>query len=140
MTVENERKSKKYLAVQTIKFGLVGLLNTLIGYGVFFIFLSWVPYIYALFVANIIGASNSFFWNKYWTFKSKNKYHAEILRFVLVYTFTFIINAMLLSLAISKYHINAKIAQAFILILVTLISFFGHKYWSFRKDNELADE
>jgi putative flippase GtrA len=126
--------------LQTFKFGLVGLLNTLIGYGVYFILLRWINYLIALFIAHVIGVANSFFWNKYWTFKSKNKYHAEILRFVLVYAFTFIINVILLSLAVSKYHINAKIAQALILFLVTLISFFGHKYWSFRKDNELAEE
>lgn len=140
MTVENERKVTIYLIIQTFKFGLVGLLNTLIGYGIYFILLRWINYLIALFIANVIGTTNSFFWNKYWTFKSKSKYHSEMLRFVLVYTVAFIINAVLLSLMVNKYHINAKVAQAFILVLVTLISFFGHKYWSFRQDKEFVSE
>lgn len=140
MTAETGRQLKKKLILQTFKFGLVGLLNTLIGYGIYFILLRWFHYFIALLIAQVLGVTNSFFWNKHWTFKSKNKYNNEMLRFVLVYTITFIINAVLLSLMVSKYHINAKIAQAIILIFLSLISFFGHKYWSFRQDKELAKE
>jgi putative flippase GtrA len=49
---------------------------------------------------------------------------------------TFLINLFLLVLFVEKFMIDPKIAAIFALGIVAIISFFGHKYWSFRDVSE----
>lgn len=62
----------KQLVIQFIKFIFVGLLNTLISYGVYFVCLFWS----AIYISNIlkwiIGIINAFFWNNFFIFKFYN--------------------------------------------------------------------
>ena len=62
---------------QFIKFGMVGFMNTAIDFAVLN-FLMWQTGIYEgewIFLLNVISfavaVSNSYFWNKYWTFRAK---------------------------------------------------------------------
>ena len=70
---------------QIIKFSLVGVLNTLVGYGVFFIASMYINYLLALIIAHIVGVTHSFFWNKYWVFRSSKNKIREFLKFYSVY-------------------------------------------------------
>lgn len=118
---------------QISRFIFVGILNTIVGYGAYFIFLHFnIYYVQALFIAYMIGIIHSYIWNKKWTFKSKENVKREILKFVLVYGITLLINLFLLAFFVEKLKFNPKIGQVFALGIVTMISFVGHKYWSFR--------
>lgn len=115
------------------KFIFVGVLNTIVGYGAYFILLYLnIHYILALIISSVIGIIHSFIWNKKWTFKSKGDVRKESLRFISVYGIAFLINLVILALFVEKLMFDPKIAQAFALCIVTIISFVGHKYWSFR--------
>lgn len=125
-------KSKTFY--QTLRFGIVGVINTVIGYGVYFLMLRIkVAYVLALLISNIVGVTNSYFWNKYFTFKSRKKSFTELVRFLSVYAVTFLVNLVILMLMVEKVKMNKEIAQVVALFIVTLISFFGHKFWSFSK-------
>lgn len=118
---------------QVSRFIFIGVLNTIIGYTAYYILLSLnIYYIFAFLISHIIAVTNSFIWNKKWTFKSKGDARRESLKFISVYGMTFIINLIILALLVEKLMLNPKISQLFALGIVTLISFFGHKYWSFR--------
>jgi len=118
---------------QIARFIFVGILNTIVGYGSYYILLDLgVYYILAAFIGHVIGVTHSFIWNKKWTFKSKGNTQKEILKFTSVYGLTFLINLSLLALLVEKFMLNPKIAGIFALGIVTMISFGGHKYWSFR--------
>lgn len=115
------------------RFIFVGILNTIVGYGAYFILLYLnIYYILALFLSSVIGIIHSFIWNKKWTFKSNGDLRKESIRFISVYGIAFLINLVILALFVEKFMINPKIAQVFALCIVIMISFFGHKYWSFR--------
>lgn len=115
------------------RFIFVGILNTIVGYGAYFILLYLnMYYILALLISSVIGIAHSFIWNKKWTFKSKGDVRKESIRFISVYGIAFLINIVILALFVEKLMLDPKIGQIFALCIVTLISFFGHKYWSFR--------
>jgi putative flippase GtrA len=118
---------------QIIKFSMVGVLNTLIGYGVFFIFSIYINYLLALFVSHIIGVIHSFFWNKYWVFRSSKNKIREFLKFYSVYFVMLVLNIALLTYFVSILNISPQISQLIILPFLTILTYTGHKYWSFKK-------
>jgi len=118
---------------QIIKFCLVGVLNTIIGYGIFFISLQFINYLLALIVAHIIGVANSFFWNKYWVFRSEKNKIREFLKFYSVYGIMLLLNIVVLYFFVSFLSIRPEISQLLILPVLTLLTYTGHKYWSFKK-------
>jgi putative flippase GtrA len=92
----------KWLKVfqQLAKYGLVGVLNTLLDFSVLNL-LSYTFSVYSklsLVLINVISFLaaniNSYFWNKYWTFQSGNKKIAgEFLKFFLVSVIGFLLNS-----------------------------------------------
>ncbi|MBY9077520.1 GtrA family protein [Paenibacillus sp. CGMCC 1.18879] len=120
---------------QSFRFIVVGVLNTIVGFLVFAGYLHFIGdnYFYALLTSHIIGVIHSYIWNNRWTFSVKRFSLQSVIKFILIYTITFIINYLLLSLFVSIMGLNKLIAQLISLFITTLISFFGHKYWSFSK-------
>lgn len=124
----------KFKEHQAAKFIFVGFLNTVVGYVAFafFIYIE-LRYALALFLATIIGVLHSYCWNKYFTFVSKQRSFKEFVRFVSVYVCIYFLNLVVLWLFIDKLLMNPLIAQAIALFFVTITSFVGHKFWSFKR-------
>lgn len=119
---------------QPMRFGLVGVLNTAIGYLAYLLGLALgLNYVTAATVSHAIGVTNSFFWNKYWTFRSRGEARSELARFVSVYAVTYVANLVLLALMVEVVGWDARISQAIAYGIVIAISFVGHRYWSFRQ-------
>jgi putative flippase GtrA len=118
-------------ARRIFKFVCVGLLNTFIGYGAFFILSFFLNYLVALVLAHFIGVTNSYLWNKYWTFQVKKFRLAELVKFNIVYLVALGANMLILYIAVERLAVDPRLGQLFVLPLVTLLSYFGHKYWSF---------
>lgn len=133
---------KKLFEYQEIRFLFVGVLNTIVGYGSFLLLLLvGTNYLVANTISYAIGVIHSYIWNRKFTFKSKNKSVFEIIKFVLVYIVNYLIGLGALYILVDKLNINPYLAGAFNLIITTLISFFGHKYFSFRQKNfTIADK
>lgn len=124
---------KKGFLLQAFRFGIVGILNTIVGFVFYILFINFnFHYIIALFFSHVIGVTNSFFWNKFWTFKSKQKSLKELFRFITVYAITFLLNIVILFFLVEKMYFDKKLSQLISLSLITIISFCGHKYWSFK--------
>ncbi|VVB63455.1 GtrA-like protein [uncultured archaeon] len=117
---------------QLSKFGLIGILNTILGYGLFVIFLNWTNYFGALVFSHIIAVTHSYLWNKFWTFKSSRNPLKEFIKFNSVYFLVFVVNAITLFLLVDVFNLDPRVGQLFALPIITIISFAGHKYWSFK--------
>lgn len=118
---------------QFLKFLLVGISNTVLGYIIFLLFLAFTDYVISLVFAHIIGVVNSFIWNKYWTFKSNGSTIHEFIKFNLIYVLYFILNITLLVYFVSNLNISPEVGQLIALPILTIISFLGQKHWSFGK-------
>jgi putative flippase GtrA len=117
---------------QILQFCGIGILNTIVGYGVFFLLVNYLYYLLALLLAHIVGVIHSFLWNKYWIFKSKKFQLFEFIKFNLIYAVVFMVNAAALFVSVEIIHVNPRLAQLVLLPVITAVSFFGQKFWTFR--------
>lgn len=130
-----KRGINRQFIIQTFKFGIVGVMNTIIGYGTYYILVKLnLYYLVASILSTVVGVINSYFWNKYWTFNSKKKSKSEAVRFVTVYVVQFLLNLGLLRVMVEFMNIGKEVAGFYALLIVTGVSFLGHKFFSFRKD------
>jgi putative flippase GtrA len=127
-----------------VKFFLVGIWNTIFGYGLFCLFdtlfallfsTRFVAYMCAMVLARILAVINAYIFHKYITFKSEAKGKAiiaEFFRFSTTYAVTFCLSLILLPSLVEIGHLDPKIAAASIIMACTVISYLGHSRFSFR--------
>lgn len=116
---------------QLYRFVCVGIINTIIGYGTFFIVQIYINYLVALVISHVVGVSISYVWNRLWTFQSNNSKVWEFLRFESTYLVSLIVNMVLLYAAVDIMGQDPRIVQLLLLPVITVFTFIGHKYWSF---------
>lgn len=126
----------KLFKSQEIRFLFVGGLNTLVGYGLYALFLYIkIPYLVANTFSTIIGICHSYLWNRFFTFKSTQNAIKEIPKFLFVYGISYLISTVTLYFFVNNLNINQYIAGAINLFTTTIISWLGHKYFSFKVKN-----
>lgn len=114
-------------------FLIVGMINTMLSCMAFsaLLYLHF-NYIWSYWLSIFIGVLNSYILNKFWTFRAYRRSIAEFIRFVSVYLVSFFIGMWTLYFLVDVLRINAYASGIINLFLTTLISWFGHKYFSFR--------
>jgi putative flippase GtrA len=128
-------------SVQFIRFVLVAMLNTAVGWGVFallrFLF-GMVPGIDPLFFANLFGTVFSVLFNfkTYGTLVFRNKSKKLIFKFVLSYTVTFFINYFSIRMFKDYLDINNYIAAAVVAIPVGLLNYLLNRFFVFSKNTK----
>ena len=130
------------------KFCAVGALNTFLGFSIFNSLMSFTgisrgPF-YSLFlvIAFLASVTNSYFWNKFWSFQSQTSTNpSEFSRFLL---FTFI--GLLINNTIASFLNNvvgpqnnisvkiwANISELLAISASFLWNFFSYRFWIFKK-------
>lgn len=116
-----------------LRFIEVGAINAAVGYGTYALFIeTGSNYFVANFISTVIGVLCSYILNKFYTFKSLRKSFSEFIRFVSVYLVSFIISNLVLYILIGQMGIDPYIAGVLNLVIITVISWLGHKYYSFK--------
>lgn len=126
---------ERMLNDQRIRFIIVGSINTIVGYGAFVIMVFVnMHYLVANICSTIIGITCSYILNKYFTFHSSEKSVMEICRFISVYLFSFAIGNLVLLVTVEWMTLTPYLAGGINLAMTTIISWFGHKYFSFKSN------
>jgi len=131
---------------QFIKFGIVGLSNTIISYIIYFV-LVYIGshYLIASIIAFIISVLNSFFWNNKYVFKKdeeqkRNIFHSLIKTYI-SYAFTgLILQNLLLFLFIDIVQISKYMAPFFGLVITIPLNFILNKKWAFQTEKPKQDQ
>lgn len=124
---------------QRIRFLAVGATNTLVGYLVFSAFTLWVfhdvylGYLLSLAVSYVVGITLAFVLYRRFVFPVHGHVVRDFARFVSVYLVAIGINAAALPLLVEIARVPPLLAQLLILGVTTLLSFFGHQKFSFRR-------
>lgn len=133
---------------QFIRFGCVGALNTLIGTGVMFFAYNVLHCGYWLSSAlnYIIGSIFSYFANKYFTFRQKEKSKGEIVRFILNIAICYLVAYGLAEPLVTcgirfwglqlPVTISEQISMLAGMILFVIINFIGQKMIVFKGRNK----
>ena len=109
---ENTAQSKKAALWQFIKFGLVGVSNTLVNYIVYIIFVALgAHYVVANTLGFIISVLNAYFWGSRFVFKEdkakeKRVWWKVLLKTYAAYFFGFLLNTVLLWLWITVLNVG----------------------------------
>ena len=116
-----------------LKYLLVGIINTIVGYGIIFflMFVGVSPEISNI-VGYAVGISVSYVLNKIYTFQSKAHPKKEFPKFVLSLLASYTLNFLTLVLCIHILKINPYISQIISGAVYTLSGFVFLKYFAFR--------
>jgi putative flippase GtrA len=133
---------KRLLGDERVRFVLVGGVNTVVGYGLFVLFVltigPTIGYLGSLYAAYVLATISAFVLHRRFTFRVHGNLVIDFLRFSSVYVVSLLINSLALPLLVEFGHLTPIVAQACIVVLTTLISYVGHKWFSFRRKPEGA--
>lgn len=123
--------------VQFLKFGIVGLSNTLVSLAVYYVFLWINPGLYM--IGNAIGwvvsVANAYYWNNRYVFADGEKGLVRTLRKVaktyLSYGATFLLTTMLLYVEVDVLQWSSAICPFLNLIISIPMNFLLNKFWAF---------
>ena len=122
---------------QRIAFLIVGAVNTGVGFLWFVIFDVTVGriagYMVTLVCAHIASVLCAFVLYRRFVFKVRGNVLLDLARFEVVYLVSLGINAILLPILVEFAGLVPIAAQALIVFVTTLVSFVGHRNFSFRR-------
>lgn len=147
---------KKFVVVwQIAKFALVGILNTLLDLGVLNLLILFseiaTGFVYSVFkgVSFTVAVINSYFWNKFWTFKKSNTVAPgkEFLQFVIISVIGFGINVGIASFIVNvisnrfaysgvSERLWANIGAVIATFVAMAWNFIGYKFIVFKQESE----
>ena|SRR6478672_7873608 len=128
------------LLLQFLKFGVVGVSNTLIFFAVYTLLLKvfGVWYVAASGIGFAVGAVNGFLWNRAWTFKGHVGDALTPVRWFVVQTSGLFLNLGLVYLFVDGADLDKLSGQAVTIVIVTLVTFSANRAWTFRGHAEAA--
>lgn len=132
--------------MQFLKFGLVGVSNTILSYVLNILALILLQnmgmspdydYLVAQFIAFVISVAWSFYWNNKLVFKEEEGgqrvWWKTMIKTYISYSFTGIfLNSILLWIWVSLLHISKLIAPLINLIISIPVNFLINKFWAFK--------
>ena len=139
-------KDKYDTLIQFIKFGIVGLSNTVISYVIYIVtllglqnvgFVPSIDYLIAQFVGFALSVLWSFYWNNKYVFQDKenrNWFHALIKTYI-SYAFTgLFLNSILSLIWVEVFHWSKLIAPIINLLISVPLNFISNKFWAFENN------
>jgi len=122
------------LLVQFIKFGIVGVSNTLLTFAIYTVLLKvfGVWYLAASAIGFAVGAVNGFLLNRRWTFREHVGDALTPVRWGIVQTCGLGVNEGLLYLFVHDAGLDKLIGQVCATAIVTVSTFLVNRAWTFR--------
>jgi putative flippase GtrA len=126
-----------------VRFVLVGIWNTIFGYGMFYLLdnlfssmfvKDYAAYMSAMLVSNVVSIINAFIFHKYITFRSGVggiMILVEFFRFCLTNSVTLCLSLALMPVFVEVFRMNTKAAAALVIMVCTVFSYLGHSRFSF---------
>ena len=141
-------KKSKLIDITTIKFLIVGVINTLVGTGVMFVLYNFFSVSYWISSAAnyVVGSIVSYFLNKYFTFQNKEKSLKQMIRFIVNIAACYLaaygaakpLISWLLSDMNEKFQGNAAMLAGTCLFVV--LNYFGQRWFVFQDHSEEEEE
>ena len=140
-------ESKYQAFIQFVKFGIVGLSNTVISYLIYLVTI-WlctkagiftkVDYIVATVVSFILSVLWSFYWNKKFVFKLEGGFKTMFLALIKTYV-SYSFSGLFLSSVLSIFWVEivgvSKLISPILNLLISVpINFLLNKFWAFKGD------
>jgi putative flippase GtrA len=122
------------VVVQLLKFGIVGVSNTLLAFAVYTILLKvfGVWYVAASGIGFAVGAVNGFLLNRRWTFREHSGDALTPVRWAIVQSCGLALNLGLVYLFVHDAGLDKLVGQIPATAIVTVLTFVVNRSWTFR--------
>ena len=131
-----DRNSFVKFCLQFVKFGIVGLSNTIISLAIYYLFI-WINsdwYLLGNVSGFVVSVANAFFWSRRYVFKdSHESFLRGLLKSYLAYGVSFVFAIGLLFVQVEWIGISKVLAPILNLIITIPLNFLINKYWTFRR-------
>jgi putative flippase GtrA len=128
---------------EQILYLVVGGWNTVFGYAVWavlqYLLGSHIHYLLVVILSWPLAVLNAYLGYRLVVFQSRGSVLRELPRFSLVYLATLFANLALLPVALNVLPFNIYVIQAVFTAAVVVVSYLGHKYYSFRHGRQRDD-
>jgi putative flippase GtrA len=121
---------------QRVAFLIVGGVNTAVGFICFAGFLALLGkqrYMATLLCSHVVAVLIAFVLYRLVVFRVRGHVLGDLWRFETVYLTALAINLVLLPLLVEFAHLPVLLAQALIMLVTSVMSWMGHKHYSFRR-------
>ncbi|MFQ6809224.1 MAG: GtrA family protein [Blautia sp.] len=137
-------KKSKLIDMTTIKFLVVGVINTLVGTGVMFVLYNFFSVSYWISSAAnyVVGSILSYFLNKYFTFQNKEKSLMQIIRFIIniaaCYLLAYGAAKPLVTMVLSGMNekVQGNVAMLVGMCLFVILNYFGQRWFVFKGEEK----
>lgn len=118
--------------VSIVRFGVVGVSNTAIGFGAFWTAHRVLRAAVAQGIAYTLGTLWSYYWNRRWTFQSQGKVASEAGRFFSLQIGFMLLSSALLGVLVDREHLPPWPCWLAVSVLITVLNFVASRYWAFK--------
>jgi len=118
------------------KFGIVGIISTIINYSVFALLYKTFElyYIFSSVMGYICGLSLGYLLNKYWTYIDQiDKTKSYIFEYFILYMISLFVSQLFLFSVVEIIFINPMYANILAIGLSTIMNFLGTNFFVFKK-------
>ena len=113
---------------------VIGLWNTLSGLGSFY-FLLWIlgglHYLAVLTIAYCLAILQGHFSQRFFVWHSKGPYLRELIRFSSGVVFQYLLNVVLLQIAVKSLRLNLRWSQLGVIVILSVLGYLFNKRWVF---------
>jgi putative flippase GtrA len=128
---------------QFAKFGVVGASGAVISFVIFHTLLHFALDLKLAFsIGFIAGGVSNYFWNRYWTFRSKGHVGKELAQYLTVSAIALVLGVIVtgaLDRFLPPFYLRNSLIWLCGTVGGTAVNFFVNKYWTFRHTHQTAD-
>ncbi len=124
--------ARRLSEVSVVRFGVVGVSNTVLGYTVFRGAHRVFPAAVSQALSYLVGMLWSYYWNRRWTFKSQGNVASEAARFFSLQVGFLLLSASLLGLLVDHLRQNPTLSWIGTAALCTVLNFIASRFWAFK--------
>lgn len=128
--------SMSKLKIEITKFTIIGFVNTVFTFIVFYLLLKIlnINYIIALSITWILGIFFSYLFNFLWIFKPEQylQFKERFVKYLLCYFLSFALNIFILNYIVEHNNFEPLYVQTALIPFIAIFNFSTTKYWSLR--------
>lgn len=127
------RQPEAATRLQVRRYIIAGIWNTIFGYAIFALLFFFLPvhYLVILCISHIISVTNAYISHSVFVFRVPGSLRSYF-RFHVVYAFAWVVNVVLLWALVEGAGLRVLIAQMIIAIVTVVVSYLGHKMYTFK--------
>lgn len=123
---------------QFVKFSIVGAVNTVLDASIFYVLINFLSlnYLLANVISFFISVTNSFFLNRSFTFKVKERNKFDYHKFVLVSLGGLMISEAVLFMSVKEFGLDPMVGKLIAIFFTVIWNFFGSRNIVFKNRHE----